>query len=68
MIKKNEEGYELIEPTQEAKKVYTYAIIEWVLGDIRPYSLVKDSDLREYSKLMLSLGNKFGPNQKCENF
>ena len=32
---------------------------EWMLGDISPYSLVKDSELRECSKLMLSLGNKF---------
>ena len=62
--KKNEKGNELIEPTPDAKKVCTDAITEWVIGDICPYSLVKDSELREYSQVMLYLGNKFGPNQK----
>ena len=61
---KNEKGNVLIELTQEVKKACTDAITEWVLGDIRPYSLVKDSEIREYSKLMPSLGNKLGPNQK----
>ena len=61
---KNEKGNKLIEKTAEAKIACTDTIIEWVLRDIRPYSLVKDSDLREYSKLMLSLGNKFGPTHK----
>ena len=43
----------LIEPTQEAKKVCTHVI-----------SLVKDSELREYSKLMLSLGNNWAKSKR----
>ena len=61
---KNEKGNKLIKPAHEAKKACTDAITECVLGDIRPCTLVKDSELREYSKLMLPLGNKFGSNQK----
>lgn len=51
---------DLIEPNQEAKKACTDVLTEWILGDIRPFSLVKDNGLKAYSKLMLSLGNKFG--------
>ena len=53
LIKKNEKGNELIEQTQEAKKACTDAITEWVLGDIRPYTLVNDSELREYSYIYI---------------
>lgn len=58
---KNEKTNNLIEPTQDAKKACTDVMTEWVLGDIRPYSIAKDNGLQAYSKLMLSLGNKFGP-------
>ena len=37
-----------------------------MLGEIRPYSVVKYSELREYSKLTPSWWNKLGPNLNIE--
>lgn len=56
------ENKELVEPNQEAKKACTEVLTNWVVQDIRPYSIVNDAGLKEYSKLLLSFGIKFGSN------
>lgn len=66
-ILQNEKDSQLIEPNNDAKKACTEIMTEWVVGDIRPYSLVKDRGLKSYSKLLLSLGSKFGANLNVDS-
>ena len=64
---KNENTGIEIDVNQETKKKCTEVLTEWVVGDIRPYALVQDRGLMEFSKLMLAVGHKHGPNVNIAN-